>query len=280
MTSHDVVHHVRKIVDDPRVGHTGTLDPFATGVLVLCVGLATRLVEYMLFHDKRYHARIELGSATDTYDCTGQVLETKPVTVDAARVEAELAAFRGEFLQTPPPYSAVRVAGKRAHLLARRGKEFDLEPRAVTVHALHVLGIELPSISLDIECSAGLYVRSIAHDLGARLGCGGHLAELRRVRAGGFTIEDAHSLEELSQAKQDGRLAEFLLPPERALLDWPAIHLDAAGDARVFHGHPVPFPQPVEQRGMCRIHSSDGRLFAAAEIVDDGRFAQPRKVLR
>lgn len=280
MTSHDVVHEVRRIVDDRRVGHTGTLDPFATGVLVLCVGIATRLVEYMLVHDKRYLARVRLGETTDTYDRTGAVLQERPVEVERDRVASALAEFRGQIQQKPPPYSAIRVEGKRAHSLARAGKEFDLEPRTVCVHSLELLEFDPPSLTLDVACAAGVYVRSIAHDLGQRLGCGAHLAELRRTQVGAFSIDEAHTLDALLTAKQNGTLGSMLLPPERAFPHWPELRLDAAGDARVFHGHAVPFPEAIPQRGMCRIHSSDGRLFAIAEISSDGRFAQPRKVLR
>jgi tRNA pseudouridine55 synthase len=200
MTSHDVVARVRRLAGTRKVGHAGTLDPMATGVLVLGVNRATRLLGHLTLADKRYDATVRLGVTTTTDDADGEVVETRPtdgVTEDAVR--SALAAFVGEIDQVPSAVSAIKVDGKRAYARVRAGEEVDLPARRVTVHALEVTAVDLPRVELAVHCSTGTYVRSIARDLGASLGVGGHLTALRRTTAGPFGLGDAHTLEELAE---------------------------------------------------------------------------------
>jgi tRNA pseudouridine55 synthase len=214
-TSHDIVQQVRRWSGQRRIGHTGTLDPLASGVLVLCLGQATRLVEYYQGHRKQYDAEIILGAATDTYDALGQLTVTAPLpSLNATTIAAVLQQFRGPMLQSPPVYSALKQGGESAYRKARRGETVVLEPRPVTFYQLDLLAFPAPDrLCLRVVCSAGAYIRSLAHDLGRALGTYAHLGGLRREAAGPFTLRDAHTLVEIEQAAQQDRLAGLLLPP-------------------------------------------------------------------
>jgi tRNA pseudouridine55 synthase len=239
-TSHDVVARVRRLSGQRRIGHTGTLDPMASGVLILCLGQATRLVEYYQGHDKRYHAVVALGSATDTYDATGQVTTQMPVpALSAAQVEAALARFRGDIEQTPPIYSALKQEGEALYAKARRGEKVIVAARPVTIHQLTLVAQTATTLTLDITCSAGTYIRSLAHDLGEALGTVAHLAELRRSAAGSFTLDDAHSMPTIEAAAQAGTFAELLLPLG-AELGLPSLTVDDATSLRLSQGQRVP----------------------------------------
>ncbi len=281
ITSHDIVRAVRKIADEPRAGHTGTLDPFASGVLVICLGVATRLSEYFLGHDKRYLATIEFGVETETYDRDGAITKRQPVEFTRDRLSSALDAFRGTIEQVPPAWSALRVEGKRAHSLARKGIPVDLKPRSVTVRSLDLVEYTAPRAVLDITCSTGTYVRSIAHDLGRALGCGAHLSELRRLRSGAFTIDDAITLDALKEAAANRRVDSLLLPPTCGLQDLLEVRVDAKGAAMVDHGHAVPIPAAsgAIPGSNCRIHDATGTLIAMGFVTEAG-MAQPKKVLR
>lgn len=213
-TSHDVVARVRRLSGQRRIGHTGTLDPLASGVLVLCLGAATRLVEYYQGEAKRYYAEIVLGAATDTYDAEGQVAATAPVpALTPAAIEAALRTLSGEQWQEPPAYSAIKQEGEALYAKARRGEAVTAPARRVTFHRLDLLELRPPDrLLLDIECSAGAYIRSLAHDLGRALGTLAHLDVLRRTKAGAFDEGDAHSLAEIEAAAAGGELARVLLP--------------------------------------------------------------------
>lgn len=239
-TSHDVVSRVRRWSKQRRIGHTGTLDPMASGVLVLCLGSATRLVEYYQGHAKQYYAEIQLGSATDTYDAFGQITRRAPIPpLSAAQIEAALERFRGDILQRPPLFSALKKGGESLHRKARRGEQVDVEPRPVTFHQLDLLQYEPDGrIALRVLCSAGGYIRSLAHDLGEALGSVAHLSVLRREAAGPFTLEDAYTLPQIEEAARVGQLAQLLLPlGER--LEIPRIALDAETVTRLGHGQRV-----------------------------------------
>jgi tRNA pseudouridine55 synthase len=212
-TSHDVVARTRRWSGQRRIGHTGTLDPMASGVLILCLGQATRLVEYYQGHDKRYRALVALGRATDTYDATGQVVEDAPVPpLSDAQIEVALASFRGDIMQTPPIYSALKQEGEALYAKARRGEEVTVAARPVTIHQLELVERTATTLTLDVTCSAGTYIRSLAYDLGHGLGTVAHLAELRRSAAGGFGLDDAYTLPEIEAAVEAGTLAGLLLP--------------------------------------------------------------------
>jgi tRNA pseudouridine55 synthase len=244
-TSHDVVQQVRRWSRQRRIGHTGTLDPMASGVLVLCLGAATRLVEYYQGHAKAYYAEVELGAATDTYDALGAVVDRQPVPALAVGdIELALAHFRGPIVQQPPAYSALKVDGESLHRRARRGEAVEAAPRRVTIHALELIAFLPPArVQIRLHCSAGTYVRSLAHDLGHVLGTCGHLAALRREAAGAFTLADAHGLPHLQAVAEAGKLADLLLPPGVGL-DLPVLRLLPEAARRLGHGQAICLPAP------------------------------------
>ncbi len=271
MTSHDVVARVRRLAGQKRVGHAGTLDPAATGVLVVALGAATRLIEYVQDETaKGYRAVVRLGQTTATDDAEGEPLEARPLPpLDAAAIEAALAPFRGTIQQVPPMYSALHHQGQRLYDLARAGVTLDLPARTVTIARLDLVSWQPPDLTLDVLCGKGTYIRSLARDLGAALGCGGHLAALRRTRVGTFAIDDAAPLDNLDPAAA-------LLPVELAVADWPAAHLDADQARRVRNGLPLDLPDLAGPRA--RAHSPGGALLALLHRRDDGTW-QPNKVL-
>jgi tRNA pseudouridine55 synthase len=278
LTSHDVVQIIRRGTGIRRAGHTGTLDPRASGVLVVLVGPAVRLSEYVSASDKRYQATIRMGSSTDTYDAEGVVTRhTVPVdSITEERFADALGQFIGEIEQVPPPYSAVKVKGKKAYEMAREGEEFDLAPRRIKVYSLDVLEWAPPEVVIDVYCSSGTYVRSLANDLGNALGCGAHLVGLRRTKSGRFTLRDAVPLRRLQEAFDAGDWYRHLIPAAEALADWPMIELDADGVELVRHGHRVPADNDAE--GWARGVSEQGDLVALLELDPDSNEWQPRKV--
>ncbi|PZN12050.1 MAG: tRNA pseudouridine(55) synthase TruB [Bacillota bacterium] len=264
MTSHDVVDHCRKAFGLRRVGHAGTLDPAAAGVLVLCLGTATRIAGYLSESDKRYRAEIWLGIASDTHDAEGEVTACRPVEdLSLDRVREALARFLGTQEQVPPRVSAVRQGGRRAYERHRRGEEVELAPRAVTIYALEVVDWRpgpWPRLLLDVHCSKGTYIRALARDLGEALGCGAVLGALVRTAAGPFTLERARTLEELDRAAREGRAAELLIDPAEALSFLPAWRLSPADARRVRHGAP-PAPRGAGRGGAATAgEQARGRL--------------------
>src|SRR5512141_1834158 len=226
LTSHDVVQIIRRGTGIRRAGHTGTLDPRASGVLVILIGPAVRLSEYVSASDKRYQAVLRLGASTDTYDADGQVTRSRPVeNITEEQFESELQKFVGEIEQVPPPYSAVKGKGRKAYEMAREGEEVDLAPRKIKVYSLELLEWAPPEAVIDVYCSSGTYVRSLAHDLGEALGCGAHLVGLRRTKSGRFTLRDAVPLRKLKEHFDNGTWYQLLIPAAEALSDWKAIDL-------------------------------------------------------
>lgn len=281
MTSHDVVQVIRNGTGLRRAGHTGTLDPRASGVLVILVGPAVRLSEYVSASDKRYQAIIRLGSTTDTFDAEGKFTRSnQPVDVTEAQFEEVLKSFIGEIEQTPPPYSAVKVQGRKAYEMARQGEEVDLAPRKIQVHHLEVLEWAPPEVVVDVHCSSGTYVRSLANDLGEKLGCGAYLVGLRRTKSGRFSLRDATPLRKLQEAFTAGNWYQYLIPAAEALGDWPAVELSPDEVEAVRHGHRVKVKEgntEAKVRGV----STQGELVALMEIAtaEDGSSEwQPRKV--
>lgn len=268
MTSHDVVNAVRRLAQTRRVGHTGTLDPLATGVLVLLIGPATRLAQYISGDNKRYRATLRLGEATTTYDAEGEVVERHPMTATRADVEAALTQFMGDIEQIPPMYSAVKVGGEKLYKLARQGKEIDRKPRAITIHQLSVLDWSPPDVTIEVACSAGTYIRSLAHDLGQVLGCGAHLVALTRTAAGGFALAQSHTLEALRELAEIERFAEALLPPEVALAGAPAVQLTPDQEQAVGYGQTFPLDAPDGE--MVLALDSAGQFFAILIPVESG----------
>ena len=277
-TSHDVVAIVRRLLQTRRVGHAGTLDPAAEGVLPICVGRATRLVDRLADADKGYYGVVVLGVRTRTDDAEGEVVETSAVPpFDAAALDAALERFRGEIAQRPPQFSAVKVAGRRAYALARRGEEVKLQARVVTVHRLTLEWWRPPRLALSIACSKGTYIRSIARDLGEALGCGAHLERLVRLRVGPFVLAEAISLDQLGEAARAGCARRYLLPPDAALRDAPAAIVPAERAADMSHGRPWPMSGAAGAEGaLTRVYASDGRLLGLALPDHDRRVWRPR----
>jgi tRNA pseudouridine55 synthase len=277
LTSHDVVQIIRRGTGIRRAGHTGTLDPRASGVLVILIGPAVRLSEYVSASDKRYQATIRLGSSTDTYDADGAVTNSASLEgVTEEKFEEILQQFVGEIEQVPPPYSAIKVKGRKAYEMAREGEEVDLEPRMIRVYSLEVLEWAPPEVVIDVYCSSGTYVRSLANDLGQKLGCGAHLIGLRRTKSGRFTLRDAVPLRRLQEAFDAGNWYRHLIPAAEALADWPMVELNADDVELVRHGHRVP-AEPNTQ-GWARGVSEQGDLVALMEVDQETNEWQPRKV--
>jgi len=270
-TSFEVVRRVRAALGVERAGHTGTLDPMATGVLPVCLGEATKLAGLLTEADKAYDAVVRLGVVTDTQDLTGKVLSTTPVPPLSVEVlEAALQPFRGTFLQTPPMYSAIKVGGKRLYERARAGETVERAPREVTVHSLVLRDFSATECTLSLRCSKGFFVRALADDLGRALGCGGALKSLRRTASGSFGLDRAMplaQLESLASSGVEGRAAVQgrLVSMSDALADLPLFPVSAEDVARVGHG--VPLEVPPEQRpGRVRVVGPDGALLAVAEV--------------
>jgi tRNA pseudouridine55 synthase len=274
LTSHDVVARIRRLARQKRVGHAGTLDPAATGVLVVAIGVATRLIEYVQDDtSKRYEAVVRLGATTTTDDADGKVLASAPVPpLEHAAVEAALARFRGPIMQIPPMYSALHHAGRRLHELAREGQIVERAPRPVTIERLDLLDWSPPLLTLDILCGKGTYIRALARDLGEAIGCGAHLHTLRRTAVGAFRVEDAVPLDAL--LADAVLLPEALLPPERAVADWPAFALDEAEARQVRNG--LAIARPGAEGARARALDPEGKLLAV--LMHEGQRWKPEKV--
>ena len=278
LSSHDVVQIIRNGTKIRRAGHTGTLDPRASGVLVVLLGPAVRLSEYVSASEKRYQAVIELGITTDTYDLEGQITRRSPVDISYDEFEQALQGFVGEFKQKPPAYSAIKVKGEKAYELARRGEEVELEPRLIQVHELELLDWDPPEAVIDIQCSSGTYVRSLAHDLGEKLGCGATLTGLRRTKNGRFGLRDAVSLRKLQESFANGDWYQYLIPAAEALGDWYTVELTVEQVDEVRHGHRVPALDSGEEGKWARAVSQEGELVALMEYDGAANEWQPRKV--
>ena len=274
-TSHDVVGRIRQLTHQKKVGHAGTLDPMATGVLLVCLGRATRVSEYLMAFDKTYRAVMRLGVETDTFDADGEVVATWPVNVNESDLRCALDKFIGAIDQVPPMYSALKLQGKPLYKLARKGVEVDRQPRQVTIHDITLRTWQSPDATVDVRCSPGTYVRSLAHDVGAALGCGAHLAALTRLSSGSFTIEDAVKLEDL-EGPED--LRGLVHPMDAALQDLPAVTLDADSAQRVLMGHSISLSR-LDGSSLCRVYDANARFLAIMEYDPVAQMLHPKKVL-
>jgi tRNA pseudouridine55 synthase len=274
-TSHDVVGSVRRALNTRQVGHAGTLDPFASGLLLVCLGSATRLAEYLTGLPKTYVATMRLGEATDTDDLTGEVIQSSDAWRSLSRdaVEAALAAQVGTIQQIPPLYSAKRVEGERMYAAARRGEEVERRPVPVTIYSIRMLSCDLPDVELEVECGAGTYIRAIARDVGAALGVGGHLRALRRTRSGTHTVDRAVPVDALGDAE---RVRAALLTPLAAVAHLPKLLVDDDGIAALRHGRAVPAAAETPEDAPVALASAGGELLAIGER--DGGLVRPRKV--
>ena len=286
MSSHDVVSLVRKGSGLSKVGHAGTLDPLATGVLVVLLGQAVRISEYVMELPKAYRAAVKLGEATTTYDAEGEITATHPVEVSADQVRHALQQFVGETTQTPPPFSAAKLDGERAYRLARQGKPVALATRPVLVHRIELLRFEPPIAEIEVECAKGTYIRSIAHDLGALLGCGGHISSLRRTRVGPFEVESALAIEELQTALADGSWTDSVEPVDMGLAQLPALTIQIEDEKDLRHGQGVEIDDPalaprvsLEDGMQVRGYAEDGSLIGIVRYDLDAQEWRPRKIL-
>ncbi len=272
-TSHDVVQAARRSLGQRRIGHTGTLDPFASGLLLLCVGRATRLAEYLSALDKTYEAVAVLGRSTDTLDREGTLVEERGgwEALDATRIEEALAGYRGELDQIPPQYSAKKVGGVAAHRIARRGDSVELAPARVRVYSLELTQVDLPRIGLRVRCSTGTYIRALARDIGDALGVGAHLESLRRTAMGGFSVERALAFGALGDSEAVRAVA---LDPLDALAHLPTLAVDDEAAARLLHGGSVPFADDGLHGPVTVSH--EGVLLAIGEPIAGA--LHPKKV--
>ncbi|MGZ4868666.1 MAG: tRNA pseudouridine(55) synthase TruB [Candidatus Angelobacter sp.] len=279
MTSHDVVARVRRITGEKSVGHLGTLDPMATGVLPLVLGRFTRLAQFYNEADKRYEGVIRFGWATDTYDAEGQPAgPEQPVSLSLEQVQAAAAEFVGEIAQYPPPFSAKKIAGIPAHRLARRGQPVELKPKQVEIKELEFYDCDGQTVSFSAWVSSGTYLRSLAHDLGKKLGPGGYLAALKRTAVREFTIDEAHSLEQLEQARAANTLDELFLHARLVLPEFPAVVASPESAARIRHGGAVNLPE-FSKAATVRVFAGQRELLAIARRVA-GTLFQPKVVLQ
>lgn len=270
MTSHDVVQAVRRITKEKRVGHTGTLDPMATGVLVLCAGKATRIARYLEAGEKEYEAIMRLGVTTDTLDAEGRVLETRSYSPpDRSQLLQALKQFTGTIMQQPPAFSAVKVKGVASYKLAREGKAEPLKPRQITIFDIELTAYEDPFISLTVKCSKGVYIRTLCADLGETLGTGAHLTGLVRTRSGRFGIDHAVTLDRIADSAAAGTLDRVLIPLDEALADFPAVAVEETNAGKIVHGNRIPWPGDSTSMpsGLVRIHGPEGGLLALARTV-------------
>ncbi len=280
-TSHDVVDAIRRVSGQRKVGHAGTLDPLATGVLLVCLGQATRVSEYLMAGPKRYRATIVLGTTTDTYDADGRAV-TRGGRTDFQREEIEeaLQQFVGRIEQVPPMYSAIKRNGQPLYRLAREGETVDRPPRPVEVREFTLVDWTSPILIAEVDCSPGTYVRSLAHDLGQQLGSGAHLAALVRLRSGRFSLEQAASLERLEEAFKHGQEYQFLIPMDEALLDWPAMLVNADEARRIAQGQAIDGDASAscDGSGLCRAYSLNGEFLAIMERLKTSQSWRPKKV--
>lgn len=280
-TSHDVVAKIRRLTGERRVGHAGTLDPMATGVLPVAVGDATRVIEYLADADKTYEADIAFGVETDSYDADGRVTrvsDSNAITENA--IHQALDQFRGEIVQVPPMHAAIRVGGVRLYELARQGIEIEREPRRLSVYELDLLRWSPPVVTLRIRCSKGFYVRSLAHDLGQALSVGAHLENLVRTSTGPFTLCDAWRMAELAQLDRDGLAAQWptvALHPDAMLTGMDALVLDESARTRWRQGQPIAATAP--STGAVSVYADDGTWLGIGEASSDRQHWKPRKVI-
>ena len=277
MTSHDVVAIIRKGTGFRRIGHTGTLDPRATGVLVVLIGPAVRLSEYLVCDKKGYEATIRFGSVSDTYDGDGKVIQTGRDIPDEEEIMTAMESFTGDIVQVPPAYSAIKINGKKAYDLAREGKEVKLNERHVTIYSFDFIEYNPPELTADIICSSGTYIRSIAHDLGQKLGCGAYLSGLKRTRSGNFSLRDAVPLSVLQKSFEEGNWYQYLIPAADALHEYEEVMLNMETEADILHGRRIP-ASAGDHGTLGKAVSEQGELIALLEFVPDTHEWKPKKV--
>ncbi|MDW8801018.1 tRNA pseudouridine(55) synthase TruB [Clostridium sp. A1-XYC3] len=269
MSSFDVVRKVKNIAKTKKVGHTGTLDPEASGVLPICIGRATKLVDYIMNDYKIYKVELKLGITTDTYDREGQILKTKEVNLPIEEVEDCIKSFQGEIDQIPPMYSALKVNGERLYSLARKGIEIERKPRKISIYDIEILEMNLPNINFLVKCSKGTYIRSLCYDIGEKLNCGGTMWNLQRVQTGDFSISDSVELEELSNDNIQG----YLISMDKALESYPKIIVDERYEKLIFNGVTIKDPNmldKIEKDKLYRVYIEENEFIGIGKKSDFG----------
>lgn len=272
-TSHDVVAKLRGILKQKKIGHTGTLDPQAQGVLPVCLGKGTKLCDLLADHDKEYEAVLRLGITTDTQDMEGNVLQESSVQVSEEEVRTCILSFQGEQMQVPPMYSALKVNGKKLYELAREGKVVERKARPVTFHKIEVLWMELPKVKIRVQCSKGTYIRTLCNDIGEKLGCGGCMEELLRTRVERFALEDAVKLDEVQKAMEEGTVDSLILPVDRIFDQYPTAKTTTQGDLLVYNGNrlfsELLQEEPEAESGYVRVYDSEDTFIGLFEKKTD-----------
>ena len=279
-TSYSVVAMVKRLIGERRVGHAGTLDPAATGVLPVCFGRATRVIEFLMDTTKAYQAQIELGVVTDTYDADGEVIERKDSSgVSRDELESALGSFCGSIWQTPPMYSAVKYHGTPLYKLARAGIEVERKSRLAEIYHLELISWQPPVATIEVACGKGTYIRSLAHDLGQSLGCGASLKKLTRLRNGGFDIKDAVSVTQLEDAFRYGYWQHFVYPPDVVLSHWSAMVIGDDASRAIRNGCPISYLEQHPSSEYCRAYTLDGCFLGVLRFNPQREQWQPRKVM-
>ena len=272
-TSHDVVAKLRGILKQKKIGHTGTLDPQAQGVLPVCLGKGTKLCDLLADHDKEYEAVLRLGITTDTQDMEGNVLQESSVQVSEEEVRTCILSFQGEQMQVPPMYSALKVNGKKLYELAREGKVVERKARPVTFHKIEVLWMELPKVKIRVQCSKGKYIRTLCNDIGEKLGCGGCMEELLRTRVERFALEDAVKLDEVQKAMEEGTVDSLIFPVDRIFDQYPTAKTTTQGDLLVHNGNrlfsELLQEEPEAESGYVRVYDSEDTFIGLFEKKTD-----------
>lgn len=271
-TSHDVVAKLRGIAGQKKIGHTGTLDPDAEGVLPVCLGKATKVCELLTDKDKTYRAVLFLGQTTDTQDASGTVLETSDVSnLNESQVTEVVQSFVGEYAQIPPMYSALKVGGKKLYELAREGKTVERKARNVKIHSIKILRVDLPRVEMEVSCSKGTYIRTLCHDIGEKLGVGGCMESLLRVQVGRFVLADSLRLSEIQKAKEDGNLEKILQPIDSVFEQYRAVRIRPDQEKRLQNGNSFRKPdrlQNYDDQEMVRVYDSNGHFAAVYRYVE------------
>lgn len=264
-TSHDVVGKLRGILHERRIGHSGTLDPLATGLLVVFIGRATRAVEFAEADRKEYIAGLRLGMSTDTQDITGRIISKETDIPDEPEVRIAIERFRGELEQIPPMYSAVKIGGKKLYELARKGESIERKPRHITIFGLEITGRSDNDYILDVVCSKGTYIRTLCHDIGAALGCGGCMSSLRRTKSGVFSVDNAYTIAEIQEAADMGEIDKLLLPADTLFFGYPKLSVDADSEKKLKNGCIINTSSPD---GRFRVYSEDGEFLLLGDVKD------------
>lgn len=284
-TSHDVVAKLRGILKQRKIGHTGTLDPDAEGVLPVCLGKATKLCDFLTDKDKEYRAVLRLGIETDTQDITGNITDEQEVNISEAEAEEAVMSFAGSYAQIPPMYSALKVNGKKLYELAREGKTIEREPRIITIHNIVIEDINLPDITIRVRCSKGTYIRTLCYDIGKKLGCGGCMKSLVRTRSGIFDIEDSLKLDEIESLRDKGSLEEYIFPVDGIFSDYPRAAVKEDAEKMLLNGNSMYESQLVFEGETGAVKNSDIRIYDTSGIFtgiyrynNDSRQFKPVKV--